>query len=104
MDASSAVRRARQQSGLTLRELGRRAGTSHATLAAYESGRVVPSVATLDRILAAAGRDAEVSLTTRVGGVARGDELAEVLDLAAHFPARHRRRLTYPVFGQVSAS
>ena len=55
MDAASAIRAARRRAGLTQGALAARAGTSQATVSAYESGRKQPSVATLDRLLAAAG-------------------------------------------------
>jgi transcriptional regulator with XRE-family HTH domain len=107
VDAGQLIRAARRRAGLTLRELARRARTSHSTLAAYEAGRTVPSVATLDRIVRAAGFDADVSLSMRVGGgpedrEARARELVEVLELAEMFPARHAQELEYPKFGRVS--
>jgi len=98
------LRQARQRAHLTLRALAERAGTSHATLTAYESGRKVPTTATFDRIVRAAGFDLTTTLTPRVGGIdpaERGRELEEVLDLAAQFPARHHRTLRFPVFGRV---
>ena len=103
MNASELLLVARRRSGLGLRETARRAGTSHATLAAYESGAKEPGVATLDRILLAAGLEADVRLVRRPDGTraereAKGRELVEVLDLAAVFPARHDRRLAAPVF------
>ncbi|CAN5519853.1 hypothetical protein BH23ACT3_BH23ACT3_11150 [soil metagenome] len=106
MDAARLIRTTRRCAGLTLRELAHRAGTSHSTISAYEAGRIVPSVATLERILRAAGFDAHVSLSTRAGGgpedrEARGRELVEVLELAEMFPARHARELEYPRFGRV---
>lgn len=55
MDAPRLLRIVRQRAGLTLRELAERAGTSDATLSAYETGRVTPRVDTLTRIVAAAG-------------------------------------------------
>ena len=101
MDAATLIRQARSGSGLSLRQLARRAGTSHATLSAYEAGRVDPSVHTVSRIIRSAGFDPAVVLVPRVdpteGG--RGDELVQVLELAARFPARHARRLSYPRFG-----
>lgn len=103
MQAATTLRAARRRSGLTLRALAARAGTSHATLAAYESGRKVPAVATLDRLLRAAGYQATIDLAPRVGGIdraERGRELAEVLELAAEFPARHAPTLVAPVFGR----
>jgi transcriptional regulator with XRE-family HTH domain len=105
MDAAALLRRVRQRSGLSLRGLAAKADTSHSTLSAYESGRKVPSVETLDRIVRAAGYELGVELTPAVGGVdrsARGRELAEVLDLAEQFPARHAALLDFPVFPRAS--
>jgi len=102
MDAAVTLRGARRRSGLTLRALAARAGTSHSTLAAYESGRKVPTVDTLDRVVRAAGYELATELTPNVGGIdpaARGKELAEVLELAARFPARHAPTLEFPKFG-----
>jgi transcriptional regulator with XRE-family HTH domain len=102
MNAAAELRAARLRAQLTLRELGRLARTSHATLAAYEGGRKTPSVATFDRILRAAGYELSLQLAPRVGGPdpsERGRELVEVLELAARFPARHPGRLRFPRFG-----
>jgi len=101
MTASEVIREARQLSGLPIRTLGERAGTSHSTIAAYEAGRVDPGVATLERVLRGAGFEMEVHLERRIrtsGGVARGDELAEVLRLAEAFPRRNARTLRLPRF------
>ncbi len=105
MDAASLLGRARLDAGLSLRQLAAAAGTSHATLVAYESGAKVPRVDTLDRILRAAGWAPSVDLARRPDAtdderVAKGEELVAVLDLAAQFPARHARRLRAPVFGR----
>lgn len=103
MDVSALLRRARRESGLSLRALAERAGTSHSTLAAYEARRKEPSLATLERLLRAAGFELDIEIRPCVGGLdreARGRELAEVLTLAEQFPARHARRLRYPVFGR----
>jgi transcriptional regulator with XRE-family HTH domain len=102
VDLDVVVRTACSRAELTLRELAERAGTSHATLAAYESGRTVPGVRTVARIVRAAGFDLSVDLLPRVDAHARqprGDELREVLELAEQFPARHQPTLTYPRFG-----
>ena len=103
MNASALVRRARREAGLSLRRMAECAGTSHSALAAYEAGAKTPSIPTLDRLLRAAGFELTVELRRCVGGAdreARGRELAEVLELAEQFPARHARRLSYPVFGR----
>ncbi|HEX9466787.1 MAG TPA: helix-turn-helix transcriptional regulator [Acidimicrobiia bacterium] len=101
MNAAMTLGRARKRAGLSLRALAARADTSHSALAAYEAGRKVPTVETLNRIVRAAGYEVAVELTPRVGGndrAARGRELEEVLDLAALFPARHARTLEFPGF------
>ena len=99
MQAGLLLRRARISSGLSLRLLAQRAGTSHSTLSAYEAGHVDPSVATMQRIVRAAGYDLQADLVPLVGGGHRGQELVEVLQLAALFPSRHTPVLTFPKFG-----
>ncbi len=103
MDAAATIRVARQRSGLTIRTLGRAAATSHSAIAAYESGAKVPNVATLDRIVRAAGFALDTSLARRIdheGPMSRGDELAAVLELAEAFPTRHSPTMTCPIFGR----
>lgn len=103
MDAATILRTARQQAGLSLRELAGRAHTSHATLAAYEAGRVIPTTGTLDRIVRAAGCAIDVTVTRRAAPASgRDDELQAVLRLAGQFPARHRPRLDLPVLGRAT--
>jgi transcriptional regulator with XRE-family HTH domain len=102
MTAATTLRAARRRAGLSLRELAGRAGTSHATLSAYEAGRKVPTVETFERVLRAAGFAATIDLGPAVGGSDpddRGRELLEVLRLAERFPARHSPTLTFPKFG-----
>ena len=55
MDVGKTLRASRLRSGLTLRELAERAGTSHSTLVAYESNAKVLRVDTMLRVLDAAG-------------------------------------------------
>ena len=109
MDARTLIRTARERSGLTLRQLAARAGTSHSALAAYESGRTTPNVDTLDRVLRAAGFATDVVLCRRIDDgpgtgdgdrSARGRELLEALELAEMFPARHHPTLPFPRFGE----
>ena len=107
MNAGQAIRAARRRAGLSSRALAHRAGTSHATLLAYESGRKTPRVDTLARIIRAAGFEPVVELAARPDGsdderAAKGRELLDVLELAAQFPTRHDRRLRYPRFGRVA--
>lgn len=101
MDAATLLRTARSRAGLTLRQLAERADTSHSRLAAYEAGRTVPGVDTLDRILRAAGYHPVIALSsvpdaTREERVAKGEELLAALELAAMFPARHSERTSFP--------
>ncbi len=103
--AARTLREARSRAGLSLRQLARRAGTSHPTLIAYERGRKSPSVVTFLRILDACGFAVDFDLSPRIrwqDGVSRGDELEAVLALAGEFPARVERRMSYPVFPRTS--
>ena len=79
------LRHARREAGLSLREVAARAGTSHATIIAYEKGAKVPGAATFLRLLEACGFAVDIRLERRVrehAGLARGDELEQVLRLA----------------------
>ncbi|HKP90513.1 MAG TPA: helix-turn-helix transcriptional regulator [Thermoleophilaceae bacterium] len=103
MDAGDAIRRARLRAGLTQHALAARAGTSQATISAYESGRKQPSVETLERVLAASGaRLAVVPGRRRVRRPTKrelaraGRTLREVMDLAESLPVKHGRALRYP--------
>jgi transcriptional regulator with XRE-family HTH domain len=101
MDAAHLIRTARERSKLSLRALAARAGTSHATLSAYENGRVDPTTMVLSRVIAAAGQSLETTLLgvpSDIDGLSRGDELMAVLELAEQFPARHASRIQFPVF------
>ena len=60
--AGNLIKLARQESGLSQRELARRAKTSQATMSAYEAGRKQPSLETLARIIRAAGQDLRIQL------------------------------------------
>jgi transcriptional regulator with XRE-family HTH domain len=98
---AATLRHARTNAGLPLRALAARAGTSHATLSAYEQGRKVPSATTFLRILEACGNAVDIALHRRIrerDGVPRGEELEAVLRLAAQFPAHASRRLELPAF------
>jgi transcriptional regulator with XRE-family HTH domain len=101
MDAGLMIRTARRRSKLSLRALAARADTSHATLSAYENGRVDPTTAVLSRIIAAAGFSLEATLVgipSDLDVMPRGEELIAVLELAERFPARHASSLEFPPF------
>jgi transcriptional regulator with XRE-family HTH domain len=63
--AGNLIRLARHDAHLSQRELAQRAGTSQATISAYESGGKSPSLATLVRIIRAAGSDLRIQLVPR---------------------------------------
>lgn len=56
---------ARRQAGLTQRELSARTGVPQPAIARIERGRVSPTVATLDRLLAGMGKS--VDLAPKIG-------------------------------------
>lgn len=65
MDIRCALLEARDLARLTQAELARRAGTTQPAVAAYESGRAVPSWRMLDRLLEACGLAARLRLQPR---------------------------------------
>jgi len=98
-----ALKAARRRAGLTQAALAARAGTSQATISAYESGRKKPSVQTFSRLLGAAGSRLAVEAATRPvvepsaeqhAAVSRG--LRDVLALAEALPSRPARELRFP--------
>ncbi len=91
---------ARRRSALSAREAASRARTSHATLLAYESGRVQPGPSTLRRLLSSSGFALEATLVHEPSDHHRGEELVDVLLLAEQFPVRHDQTLRCPVFGR----
>lgn len=97
------LKAARERVGLTQVELARRAGTSQATLSAYESGRKLPAVDTFARLLAATGSrlvvqsDRQAVLWPSRAQLAHAaQELSDVLGLAAALPVRHQPGLRFP--------
>jgi transcriptional regulator with XRE-family HTH domain len=111
MDVAATLRGARRSAGLTQAALAARAGTSQATLSAYENGRKQPSVDTLSRLLAATGSRlvAERGHLPLVQRSADDDaraarRLADVLSLADLLPSRHEPELRYPRIGTRAAA
>ncbi len=107
MNPASTIRLARRRSGLSLRELAELAGTSHATISAYEAGRVVPRADTFARLLDAMGW----VLTAAPCAVPERDprrgppdeEFLQVLSLVEAVGERPRasyRQWTAPIFGR----
>lgn len=100
MNASVLLQEARRRSGLSRRQLAQLGGTSASTLSAYESGASVPSVATLARLLKAAGFEVEANLRPVPSTDER--ELTEKIEALFSFvnalPRRRRPPLRYPIF------
>ncbi|MDX6699063.1 MAG: hypothetical protein QOE65_2460 [Solirubrobacteraceae bacterium] len=103
MNPGVAIREARARAGLSQEALAERAGTSQATVSAYENGRKRPSLETLERLLAAAGARLAVehgASPRRAPSAAEqrraGRRLLEVIELAEHLPTRHDPELRFP--------
>lgn len=89
--AGNLIKLARSNAGLSQRELATRAGTSQATLSAYEAGRKSPTLETLARVVRAAGLDLRITLAP----LDRDDEwlAAYEASLPPEQVAQWRRRL-----------
>jgi transcriptional regulator with XRE-family HTH domain len=103
MNAGSVLREARERAGLTQADLARHAGTSQATISAYELGIKDPSVGTLSRLLALSGArltvEAARARVVEPGAAQRrrtSRVLLDVLALAEALPAQHEPTLRYP--------
>lgn len=64
--SASILKRLLRASGFSQRELGRRAGTSNASLIAYAKGRQDPGLTTLERLADAAGCDLVIEVRPRL--------------------------------------
>ena len=87
---------ARTRAGLSQRRLALAAGTSQSAVAAIESGRKQPTVATLERLLAAAGTELVPAGPEQAALLRRARRLEDVLHLAEALPFRRPARLRYP--------
>jgi predicted transcriptional regulator len=81
------LRQMRRRTGLSLRELAARAGTSAATLSNYERGLKEPRLSTLSRLVASAGAELVVHVrypepAGAVADQARAREIRDALGLA----------------------
>lgn len=99
MDAASLLRTARTRAGLSQRALAAAAGTSQSAVAAIEVGRKQPTVATLERLLRAAGTElvpADAEQAAQAALLRRGRRLEDVLHLAEALPFRRQGGLRFP--------
>lgn len=60
--ASGLLRLARHKASLTQRQLAQTAGVTQQAVSAYETGRMEPTIPTLQRLLAAAGLEMRITL------------------------------------------
>jgi transcriptional regulator with XRE-family HTH domain len=90
MQAAELLRQARTDAGLTQRELANRAGVPQPAIARIESGGVSPRVDTLDRLLAACGR--QISHAP-AGSEVDPQDWAQAQDMLRRTPAQRLRYL-----------
>jgi transcriptional regulator with XRE-family HTH domain len=110
VDTPTLVREAIRASGQSRAELARRAGIAQSVLSAYEHGRRDPTVASLNRVLAAAGlelgtrrqvADGAPAEIRSVDAVAANRELQDVLSFVDALPFQPKPApLAYPVFAR----
>ncbi len=96
MDAPALLQAARTRAGLSQRALAEAAGTSQSAVAAIESGSKQPTVATLDRLLRAAGTELVSASPEDAALLRRSRRLEDVLGLAEALPFRRSGGLRYP--------
>jgi hypothetical protein len=96
MEAAAILRDARTRARLSQRALAEAAGTSQSAVAAIESGRKQPTVATLDRLLRAAGTELVPAAPEHAALLRRARRLEDVLGLAEALPFRRSGELRFP--------
>lgn len=87
-----AIRQARLNANLSQVDLAARAGTSQSALARYETGAALPTLPTLERLLAACGRRLEIQ-TPPARPSASASSVRSQLGPQANMLRRRRRRL-----------
>jgi transcriptional regulator with XRE-family HTH domain len=100
VDAGLILKEVRIRSGLSRRRLAKMGGTSASTLSAYESGRSVPSVRTLERLVHNAGFELRVSLQPALTKPddRRAETIERLFDFTDQLPRRLRDALQFPKF------
>lgn len=79
MTADVLVRSSRRANGLSQKALGERSGVAASSLSLIESGERIPTVATLERLLAATGRSLVSIPTRRADAATIAERIAESL-------------------------
>lgn len=92
LSISQAIRQARLDANLSQVELAARAGTSQSAMARYETGAALPTLPTLERLLAACGRRLEIQ-TPPAKPSAPPSSIRSQLGPQADKLRRQRRRL-----------
>jgi len=87
------IRRARADADLSQAELAVRAGTSQPALARYETGVVLPTLPTLERLLSACGRRLQLRVVEGPVPAPLHTSVRGHLGSRARALRRHRRRL-----------
>lgn len=90
MEIGTALRQARRRARLTQRALADRCGVPQPAIARIESGRVVPRVDTLDRLLRACGE--ELRAMPRLSD---GVDITLIDDLLDKSPAERAREMVH---------
>lgn len=89
-DIATTLRSARSQARLSQAELAALAGTSQPALARYESGATIPALPTLERLLAAMGRQLKIEAPPLTGNARTTSARGQLGPIAKKL--RHRRR------------
>lgn len=91
-DIAATLRQVRTQAHLSQAKLAALAGTSQPALARYESGAAIPTLPTLERLLAAAGRQLQITASPLTAN-ARATSARGQLGPVAERLRRRRRRV-----------
>jgi transcriptional regulator with XRE-family HTH domain len=104
VDAATLLAESRRRSGLTQREVARRARTSAAAVCLYETGQRVPRVDTLARLVAATGSTLALSAPPQapIDLAANGRALADLLRLADALPHASSDRIAGPALASLA--
>lgn len=94
MDVARTLRQARSDANLSQVSLAALAGTSQPALARYETGAALPTLPTLERLLAACGRQLRIEAPLAAGQSVRATSVRGQLGPQAERLRRRRRALT----------
>ena len=87
------IRKARVAEGLSQSEVALRAGTSQPALARYESGATLPTLPTLERVLAACGRELKLGVVARASASSSPTTIRGRLGPVSQHLRKHRGQL-----------